>query len=1841
MKMRGKTLIALTLLCVFLVTLIPLSVGAAVTVDKIYYDIDFEDAAISSDAWPNKASSGLTFSWQQWASNVAYSDSTQTVVNDSATGSKVMKLSIPKGTTGVYYTGAPARGTAQSVVTTDSFDNKVTWYKLSFRYEGAVTQFNFVAVAHTLFEIAADGTVHVGHGKAAPVINFTPEVGKWYDLTIAVDNINKYKISDTRYDTRIYAWINGELLLTGTENAGKCTIARPSSETTSAGQFLFGTPRSETTDVNMYFDNLKWYTSTESVDASGFYPVIPNGKLLPKVLYNLDFDSFSTFDTPMGLRKATRNVMGGSYPEEDLDDVTSVVVNAPGDHYYCLKGKDGKQFFFDFFVHGVGSKDFSGDTILQADYRVGANNTQSVSVGMRADTPSTGQNLFIVDKDGYFYYKDANSNYAKASNISCKNNWVNFAIATHFDERTYDIYVNGAKVKSGLPINEDLSTSMFYIRYEYMGTTTNADAFDMDNLWLYKSDKYYDHRTLTGPDGEYLRELEPWTHEIDKSAISPNYNIFEEITVAPTINPTVRLTDYAEAKEAYKDAVAFAGGTNNIWIKDGKYSSDYETAYEGEHLLVAAPVLAAICNKPLSVSGDTATIGNVTATVGSTYIGVGSKSITTNVKVQKIDGTIYIPLEEFAIYGMKKWYGASSLGFGVIANEERDVHFEVDANRPNLHTVGNTSHMMAYLIMDLPNATALTTKIASAKPATRPFIAGTPEYFAELKQIAETDEMARKLSLATISNADKICATTYTGSSEPNVEPSPMLSGSEPWTLYWAYYMTGDDKYVEKAEELALIISSFSHWASEFHFLRTASLMEAAAYFYDLFYYEFDQSTLDALANAVIEKGLKPANKYFEGYTHETHNDWCTRCTNWNIIPNSGIMIAASTFLGEGYDDVTISKTFERAFVSLGYGMTYFSPDGGGAEGMGYAAFTLGYICAAIDALERAYGTDFGICDYPGFLNAGGYLPNAMGSKYHFGFNTEAAESSSAPEIGLWFARRNDDPVLADAILNFYDRNPQNLKAYAMNLLRYYKVCERLDEPQLPLDSIFAEAGLAFSRDNHGPSSTYMGMHGGYNHISHGRYDFGTFRFDAFGERFASSIGTDSMPSLGNFTGNSHYYVIRAEGHNVYVVNPDEDPGQNRYTYGYPKMVEQKDKGTIFTLDMTPAYSADVKSATRGFMLTNDRKVMVIQDEIVPYNNDKDDFYWFWNTFADIEINNSDNTVILTRNHKKVKLYFDATVDITLEEMAIEPLPTSPNPEGQLSTDYNDRIDEARKIAARFKGNGQPITFRVIAEPVGQSYPRTALTPISDWSIPDGSTDDDYYSKATTIKANGLEIAKFNPDTLDYTMYYDGSMPTITAESAGNITITQATTSGDTAIVKIQDKQYTNNYKIYTITLLSRDEALGKVTKLIDCDFTDHKDLTFTKDTENFFLYYSRGSTYFVTDPQRDSRVLHVKMPSADVSNNGNLSTAMTHIDRRYTLQDTETEPGGIYFEFSFKADSYSAFTAQIGDQPMFDITRDGKMRVLYSVGKGAFDIGTYNPGEWYNIKIVRDTKYKYWGLHSRTFVYVNGNKYATISDPFQSEEWEATFLGSTPKLTSTEIRFTFCANQSDLVNFYLDDVVLYHTENGPYGVVDVDSDLIGTNVLSDSFSINSKGKEVYVPEFVTVKRLLDSIDPYTDSLITISKNGATVTDENKASTTALSGKLFVRGTTGKLIVPYDITTGTPGFDATWTLKKGDNKATVGSLSEIAAGDKIYLTSNVTNNTGVDKSATLVFAAYDGDTLIGVKTQPFTVKASKTAIVNTLEAITLPATLTNLSVKAFIWENLTDAKPIMNDHAFN
>ena len=115
--------------------------------------------------------------------------------------------------------------------------------------------------------------------------------------------------------------------------------------------------------------------------------------------------------------------------------------------------------------------------------------------------------------------------------------------------------------------------------------------------------------------------------------------------------------------------------------------------------------------------------------------------------------------------------------------------------------------------------------------------------------------------------------------------------------------------------------------------------------------------------------------------------------------------------------------------------------------------------------------------------------------------------------------------------------------------------------------------------------------------------DIGSFVVDMAGERFISDVGGENYSASGGyFTTNRYYfYASRPEGHNLYIINPEEDNldylGQDIATVKSELLVS-KPKGAIGVMDLSDAYKTWTNSAKRGFMLGDDRRSVTVRDEI-------------------------------------------------------------------------------------------------------------------------------------------------------------------------------------------------------------------------------------------------------------------------------------------------------------------------------------------------------------------------------------------------------------------------------------------------------------------------------------------------------------------------------------------------------------------------------------------------------------------------------------------------------------------
>ena len=108
-------------------------------------------------------------------------------------------------------------------------------------------------------------------------------------------------------------------------------------------------------------------------------------------------------------------------------------------------------------------------------------------------------------------------------------------------------------------------------------------------------------------------------------------------------------------------------------------------------------------------------------------------------------------------------------------------------------------------------------------------------------------------------------------------------------------------------------------------------------------------------------------------------------------------------------------------------------------------------------------------------------------------------------------------------------------------------------------------------------------------------------------------------------------------------------------------------------IDLSEVYKEHVKSVKRGFLLYENRRSVIIRDEITVSDTKQKEIYWFVTTGADVEQHK--DHFLLKRNGKKMKLFWQTNAQkCEAGIMKAEPLPSSPNPEGQADNSAYRKI---------------------------------------------------------------------------------------------------------------------------------------------------------------------------------------------------------------------------------------------------------------------------------------------------------------------------------------------------------------------------------------------------------------------------------------------------------------------------------------------------------------------------------------------------------------------------------------
>lgn len=1199
-------------------------------------------------------------------------------------------------------------------------------------------------------------------------------VGTWVTLSAVMNLVT------LRYEL----YLNGKLVT----HRG---ILQDPGEMTKVG---FTSKPNENKESTLYCDYIRVYTGQE-VKAADYFPTAAFNKAAkntklehasepkykPSVIFSLDCESNSAGQGVIGMPIWS----GSAGIEIDPED---------SNHIYRMYMKKGVSAL----VGAYSRVDSYPCMVIQQDVRVNRSSRQGWTVIAR-DAAAGGHspNVIYILPSGKIAAADGTT---VLSEKNAKEGWVNIAAAIDFRTKDIDYYIDGELVKEGFPMpnsDKDLSSTLWEVRWGGYGTAATGEHYlDLDNIYLYKSPVYVDKDTLTGSSaaeetGDVI------DYELDSSPLTPNMKPFTAVdeSLSAEKNPSSYLTDYRAAKKTYDGAICAVAENSNVWVKNAKYNSDYAFYWDGLHMLGPAPTLAAFANEMLSYDEKTktATIGKVKAKAGDEYITVDGKEYPSESTVSVIDGVLYIPMREFVRYGMHRFYGESMKGFAVIAPDERPYTFKTNAGGEALvYSVADYSHMMAYLILDRYNADTIQSIFdKSIKNKPYPRLLTMKEDAPKLLEATKTDPKAKDYSDITLRDAEGYLNKTLNIPDVPGVQINGIPPVTLPEEMYYAYVATGNTAYLDKVREFAKYLVNMENWNGDAHMLSTSWICLYLANTYDLLYDVLTQEEKDDIVNNVINKGIKYHREYMYG---TKWNNWSIMDYNWNVICNAGPMLASMAFLGQGYDDALFLDCLEKGQVSLGYFMHYFSPDGAGQETMGYTNYILSYFIPLLDGFNNYFGDTFGLMDYPGITKVGDFLVNCTGNKNGLAIHDDTSETPPSTALSLWFSKMNKDYEVQRRNVELMEMNQPQKNISGIMLLKYYMPNPPMVDYTDKLDYTYRVLEIATARDGWGDSSqTFMAAHGGYNNCAHHQYDMGNFYFEANGIMWADDLGRE------NYEINGSPYPMRAEGHNLWVVNPDEGPGQTYAAYTVVKKTESKPKGAIFTADLTPGYYGQVESANRAYMLSQDRKVFTVQDEIKPFEGNNE-FYWFWHTTANIEIDEAGKMAWLTKDGKKCAVYFDSNVDFLISKQdQLESLPGSPKVPGSMQL---ARHKQFRKISINFFSEGEPVYFRAVAVPYGQVYQKTELVPFSEWTIPDGSATEGY-DKADAIYLNGHLVEGFSPDVYDYNMYWPGyyGTPEVKVDTKGKVEMIPIDDQNDTMIVRIESSTVPGNYKVYTITL--------------------------------------------------------------------------------------------------------------------------------------------------------------------------------------------------------------------------------------------------------------------------------------------------------------------------------------------------------------------------------------------------------------------------------------------------------
>ena len=482
--------------------------------------------------------------------------------------------------------------------------------------------------------------------------------------------------------------------------------------------------------------------------------------------------------------------------------------------------------------------------------------------------------------------------------------------------------------------------------------------------------------------------------------------------------------------------------------------------------------------------------------------------------------------------------------------------------------------------------------------------------------------------------------------------------------LSYAFRMTNDQKYFDRAEKEMLAISGFSDW-NPTHFLDVAEMTMAAAIGYDWLYHNLSPESRTKIKEAIIKKGLEPS-------LESRYNSWLRAEHNWNQVCNAGMTYGAIAV----YEDnpQLARQIINRAIESIVIPMKDYAPDGAYPEGYGYWGYGTSFNVMFISAVEKLFGKDFGLSTQPGFLATPAYLQNMTGpSGNPFNYGDAGSGGGLQPAM-FWFASKLKDPTLLwiekSRLAN--DTSARYVNNRLLPGVILWSAGVGINAVTAPKSTMYVGKGkmpVALMRTSwNDPSAIYLAIKGGSASVNHAHMDVGSFIMEADGVRWAMDFGMQDYESLeskgirlfGRTQDAERWNVFRYNNfvHNTLTVN-----NKHQLVAGYAPINRTSSNANHMyaVTDISEVYKGYLNKAVRGAAIV-DQKYVVVRDEIETPAGETT-VRWTMLTPATVKITGK-NTAELTKDGKKLFLRVEEPANVTMKTWSTDP-PNSydaPNP---------------------------------------------------------------------------------------------------------------------------------------------------------------------------------------------------------------------------------------------------------------------------------------------------------------------------------------------------------------------------------------------------------------------------------------------------------------------------------------------------------------------------------------------------------------------------------------------------